>query len=142
MRVAKGLYAASMAFATPAFAQGGDGWARAADRAAARAAAPTIVVAYMDSVRRPRGSRGICPADGQVMIFERGQLRNGGVRVSVGVPCATRPGGVPGISGPLRPTPMRSLNSGAFARLFFDRQGRLVDYEPLRLSPEPPPPGW
>jgi len=134
--------AATVALAMPALAQDDDGWASAAKVAAARSAAPTIVVAFMDSVRQPRGSWGTCPADGKVIILERGQLGHGGDRVSVGVPCATLPRDLPHLSEPVRHIPMRFLHSRTFARLYFDQRGRLVDYEALRLGPEPLPPGW
>ena len=141
MRVLAGLGAATIALSTPAFGQDDDGWAAAPARSAARSAAPTIVIAFLDSVRHPRGSRGTCPADGRVIIFERGQLPQGGDRVSVGVPCSTQPRDPHGRRGE-RPIPMRFLQSRTFARLYFDRRGRLVDYEALRLIPEALPPGW
>ena len=141
MRIIAGLGAALVALANPAFAQGDEAWATEAGLAAARTSAPTVVVAFMSSVRQPRGSWGTCPADGEVIIFERGRLRYGGERVSVGVPCATRSRGT-SLAERSRRIPMRFLHSGTFARLFFDRAGRLVDYEALQLSRVPLPPGW
>jgi len=142
MHMMAGFGAATLALAAPALAQDGDAWAAAADLAAARSAAPTIVVAFMDSVRQPRGSWGSCPADGKVITFERGQLRHGDERVSVGVPCAALPRDLPHFSEPARRIPMRFLHSRTYARLYLDQRGRLIDYEALRLGPEPLPPGW
>jgi hypothetical protein len=96
----------------------------------------------MDSVRQPRGSWGRCPADGRVLVFERGRLPRGGERVSVGVPCSASPHDVPRIAQPARRIPMRFLHDRTFARLYLDERGRLIDYEALRLTSEPLPPGW
>ncbi len=139
MRMLAAIGATTVALAAPAAARDDDGWATAAGLRAARADATTIVIAFMDSVRQPRGSWGTCPADGAVIVFERGRLRYGGERVSAGVPCSTSPHDP---AQPLRRIPMRLLHSRTFARLYFDREGRLIDYEALRLSAEPPPPGW
>ncbi len=139
MRILASIGAAIFALAAPAAAQDDGPWATAAGLRAARADATTIVVALMASVRQPRGSWGTCPADGTVLIFERGRLRYGGERVSVGVPCSTSPHDP---AQPMRRIHMRFLHNRTFARLYFDAQGRLIDYEALRLSPEPLPPGW
>src|SRR5436189_1324457 len=119
MKMMAGIGAFTLALAAPAFAQGDDIWATGAGLAGARSAAPTVVVAFVDSVRQPRGSWGRCPADGQVLIVERGALRRGGGRVSVGVPCATRPRDGPHSRVPVRHIPMRFLHSRTFARLYF-----------------------
>jgi hypothetical protein len=139
MRIPASIGAAFFALAAPAAAQNHDAWAAGSKLGAARAEATTIVLAFMASVRQPRGSWGTCPADGAVLVFERGRLPHGGERVSVGVPCSTS---LHDPAQPMRRIHMRFLHDRTFARLYFDAQGRLIDYEPLRLSPEPLPPGW
>jgi len=134
-------FAAAIAVAAQPVAGDDEAWATAPDLAAARSGAATVVVAYMDSVRQPRGSWGVCPADGQIIVVERGQLPYGRTRLAVGVPCSTQPR-YPAHLSPTRRIPMRFLHSRTFARLYLDQRGRLVDYEALQLSPAPFPPGW
>lgn len=141
MIMSLGLGVATAAFAAQPLAGDRDAWATAAALAGARAAAPTVVLAFMESVRQPRGTWGHCPADGIVLTVERGQLRRGQTRVSANVPCATQPH-APLASDPLRRIPMRFLHSRTFARLYYDQHGRLIDYQALRLSSEELPPGW
>jgi hypothetical protein len=141
-RLYQWLAIAAAAIAAPAAAQDDDRWATASALSAARSRAASVVVAFLDSVRQPRGSWGICPADGHVLLIERGAPGMAGQRISVDVPCATMLHSRAWLREPERRIPMRFLHSRTFARIYFDDRGRMVDYEALRLSPEPTLPGW
>jgi hypothetical protein len=116
-------------------------WASAEALAAARAGAPLVVVAFIVSARQPRGSSGLCPADGRVVEVERGGGPVFGDRVTALVPCAALP---PDGRDPraVRRVPMAFMGQGSYARLYFDAGRELVDYEPLQLRPAPPPRNW
>ena len=116
-------------------------WASTEGLAEARAGAALVVVAFIDSARQPRGSWGSCPADGRVIEVERGGGVAFGDKVSVGVPCSSLPreGQFP---NPIRRIPMAFMWDGTYVRLYFTADRGLIDYQPLKLAPAPPPRFW
>jgi hypothetical protein len=108
-----------------------DDWAEG-DPVPARAAAAHVVIAFIESARQPRGSRGGCPADGKVVQVERGDRFGFGSQLGVTVPCAAFPGRTPYELE--RTIPMWAMHDRTYARLYFTAEGRLIDYEPLQLK--------
>ena len=133
--------AAAAACAAPASAQPDDPWANAGGLEAARAAAPIVLVAFITSARQPRGAHGLCPADARIVAVERGRAMAFGAPLGVRVPCAASPRSERG-SRPARRVPIAFMRDRTWARLYLDAVGRLIDYQPLRLEPAPPPRGW
>lgn len=98
-----------------------------ADQMEARAVAAHVIVARIDSARQPRGSWGMCPADGHVIAAERGTMKFGDA-VAAFVPCQMFAEGT-------RWIPMWAMHDGTWARIWFDARGRTLDYEPLQFAP-------
>ena len=120
------LVAAALAVALPATAQRLADWP-IADREAARAAATLVAIVYVESARQPRGERGNCPVNGRIVRVERGTAAFG-APVGAMPPCRMFADGS-------RDVPMSAMHDGQFARLYFDADRRLLDYEPLVLVP-------
>ena len=131
--------AAVSALAAPASAlRWEENWASAETLSTARAEAPIVVIAFIESARQPRGSSGLCPADGRVVQVERGRGLAFGDKVGVSVPCAM----MPHEGRPMRRIPMAFMWDPAYARIYFTARGGLVDYEVLQLRPAPLPRFW
>jgi hypothetical protein len=131
--------AAVSALAPPASAlQREESWASAETLSTARAEAPLVVIAFIHSARQPRGTSGLCPADGRVVQVERGRGVAYGDKVGVLVPCAA----MAHEGRPVRRIPMAFMWDPAYARLYFTARRGLVDYEVLQLRPAPLPRFW
>jgi hypothetical protein len=136
------LAAAFALLAVSASAQDRDSsWASTEALTEARAGASLVVVAFIHSARQPRGSWGICPADGRVVKVERGAGLAFGDKVSAGVPCSAMPREAQ-FPNPVRRIPMAFMWDGTWVRLYFDSGRRLIDYQPLELRAARPPRFW